>query len=75
MAGAAMMLGTPWTVAIPAAIATATGSALVAGVKKTNKEIGKQGGTVAVSNWQILGGIIIEILKLIRELLSKEKKK
>ena len=76
IAGAGMIIkGVPWTLALPAALATAAGSALVAGVQKTNKEIGKQGDASAVSNWKILGGIIIEVLKLIRELLSKEKKK
>ena len=70
-----LIKGVPWTVALPAAAVMAAGSALAGGVIKTNKEIGKQGDASAVSNWKILGGIIIEVLKLIRELLSKEKKK
>lgn len=75
IAGAAMIVkGVPWTVALPAALATAAGSALVAGVKKTGKEIGKQDGAAPVRWWQILGGIIIEILKLVRELIRKEKR-
>ncbi len=74
-AAVAIAKGVPWSLALPGAGLTAVGSALVAGVKKTDKEIGKQGGATAASTWQILGGIIIEILKLIRELLSKEKKK
>jgi len=74
IAGGAMLLGTAWQVAIPAAVLTATGSALAAGVQKTNKEINKQAGTDQVSNWKILAGIILEILKLIVALTRKDKK-
>ena len=75
IAGGAMMLGTAWQVAIPAAIATAAGSALVAGVNKTNKEIDKQSDSSQVSNWKILGGIILEVLRLITALIRKGVKK
>lgn len=73
-AGAAMMSGVPWTVALPAAAVIATGSAFGAGGSKALKEMNKLPGAGQVSNWKILAGIILEVIRLIRDLTRKDRK-
>lgn len=74
VAGAAMMKGVPWTVALPAAGVIAAGSALGIGGSKSLKEANNlEPGSDQVSNWKILLGIILEIVKLIREWIGRKK--
>ena len=67
--------GTPWPAALLTAAASTIGGALTAGIHKTNKEINKLPGAEEVSNWVIFGRIILEVLKLIRELINRVNKR
>lgn len=73
VAGVAIMNGANPVPALLGSVAIAAGSAVAGGASKSVKEVRKF--EQEASKWKVFGGIIIEILRLIRHLISRKEKR